>query len=135
MRYYPAVFEPCADGFSVWFPDLPGCTSAGSSLADAMRNAEEGLQFHIEGMTEDGEEIPAPSALDARLPEWTGNEATPGSVRLLVRAEVESDSRAVRVNITVPEDLLAKIDRYASQHGYTRSGLLVATVRERIKRD
>ena len=40
-----------------------------------------------------------------------------------------------RTNITVPEDLLAKIDRYAAQHGYTRSGLLVATVRDRIKRD
>jgi metal-responsive CopG/Arc/MetJ family transcriptional regulator len=41
----------------------------------------------------------------------------------------------VRVDITLPEELLAAVDRYAAQTGYTRSGLLAQAVRERMQRD
>lgn len=131
-RYYPAVFEPTGDGYSVWFPDLPGLTSAGDTPEDAMRNAEEGLQGHLALMIEDGDAVPEPSTLDAPLPDWADGSK---GIRMLVRAELEDNSRAVRVNITVPEDLLQQIDRYAERHGFTRSGFLVATARERIKRN
>jgi metal-responsive CopG/Arc/MetJ family transcriptional regulator len=43
--------------------------------------------------------------------------------------------RSVRVNITLPEDLLAAVDRYAARTGHTRSGLLAQAVRERMERD
>ncbi len=45
-------------------------------------------------------------------------------VAVLVPAKIDQP-KAVRVNVTLPEDVLAQIDRYAEAHGFTRSGLLV----------
>ena len=87
------------------------------------------MQAHLDLTAEHGEIIPAPSELDAIV-------AEPGVVeaaRVLVRAEVAG--RSVRVNITLPEELLAAMDRYAARSGYTRSGLLAQAVRERMQRD
>lgn len=128
-RYYPAIVERAADGFGVFFPDLPGCTSAGASVQEAVRNAEEALQAHIDLTAEHGEAIPEPSPLDA----VAHDPAVPEAARVLVRADVPG--RAVRVNITLPEELLAAVDRYAARTGHTRSGLLAQAVRERMQRD
>jgi predicted RNase H-like HicB family nuclease len=128
-RYYPAIIEPASEGYGVFFPDVPGCTSAGATVQEAARNAEEALQAHLDLAAEHSETIPEPSELDAII-------AEPGVVeaaRVLVRAEVPG--RSVRVNITLPEELLAAVDRYAARSGYTRSGLLAQAVRERMQRD
>lgn len=129
IAYYPAIVERGADGFGVHFPDLPGCTSAGDTLQEAARNAEAALQGHAEVSADHGEELPPPSLLDDVAAEAGVNEAA----RLLVR--VELPERAVQVSITLPEDLLAAVDRYAQRMGYTRSGLLAQTVRERLQQD
>ena len=42
-KVYLAVFHPEEDGYSVSFPDLPGCYTDGQDLADAMTMAEEAL--------------------------------------------------------------------------------------------
>jgi len=129
VRYYPAIIEQAADGFGVFFPDLPGCTSAGTSLQEAARNAEEALQAHIDLTAEHGEVLPDPSDLDRIATEPDVVEVG----RILVRAELPGKS--VRVNVTLPEELLAAIDRYAARTGHTRSGLLAQAVRERMQRD
>jgi predicted RNase H-like HicB family nuclease len=65
IRHYPAIIEgDAASGYSVFFPDLPGCTSGGATLQAAALNAEEALSGHIELMLEDGERVPEPSLLD-----------------------------------------------------------------------
>jgi predicted RNase H-like HicB family nuclease len=128
-RYYPAIIEPALDGYGVFFPDVPGCTSAGATVQEAARNAEEALQAHLDLAAEHHETIPAPSELDAIVPDPDVVEAA----RVLVRAEIPG--RSVRVNITLPEELLAAVDRYAARSGYTRSGLLAQAVRERMQRD
>jgi len=58
---YLAVFEPTEKGYSVYFPDLPGCVSCGEDFEDAQKNAAEALGLHIYGMEKDGDEIPTPS--------------------------------------------------------------------------
>jgi predicted RNase H-like HicB family nuclease len=63
-RYYPAIIERAAEGFGVFFPDLPGCTSTGATLQDAVRNAETALQAHIDLAAEHGDAVPEPSELD-----------------------------------------------------------------------
>ena len=127
-RYFPAIVERAVDGFGVFFPDLPGCTSAGATLQEAVRNAETALQAHIDLASEHNEAVPAPSELDTIMSDPDVAEAA----RVLVRVDVPG--RAVRVNITLPEDLLAAVDRYASRTGHTRSGLLALAVRERMER-
>ena len=128
-RYFPAIVEQASEGFAVFFPDLPGCTSAGATVQDAALNAEEALQAHIDLSIEHGDTIPQPSPLDEIAVEPDVVEVA----RILVRAE--SPGRSVRVNVTMPEELLAAVDRYAARTGYSRSGLLAQAVRERMLRD
>lgn len=61
-RYiYPAVFERDEDGYSVTFPDLPGCITCGDNLEDAYLMAKDALELHLYGMEEDNDDIPSPS--------------------------------------------------------------------------
>jgi predicted RNase H-like HicB family nuclease len=117
---YPAARSGglAASGFGVFFPDLPGCTSAGATVQQAARNAEDALQTHIDVAVEHGEVLPEPSDLGRIAAEPDVAEIA----RILVR--VELPGRSVRVNITLPEDLLSAVDRYAARTGHTRSGLL-----------
>ncbi len=114
--YFAAIVEGGKrSGYSVFFPDLPGLASAGNSLQDAARNAEEGLRGHLELLAEAGEAIPTPRDLDAIARDPQVKEAA----RILVRAELPS-TKVLRVNVTLPEDLLRRIDARTSN----RSGFL-----------
>ena len=65
MRTYFALVrkEPGSD-YGVDFTDFPGCINAGTTFEEACLMASEALQFHIEGMVEDGALIPAQTSLD-----------------------------------------------------------------------
>ena len=128
MRHYPAIIEKASDGYGVFFPDLPGCTSAGGTVQEAALNAEEALRAHVALSLEHGDTIPPPSTLDQIAVDPEVIEAA----RILVR--FDPPGRAVRVNITLPEDLLAAVDRYAAQTGHSRSGLLAWAAREQMRR-
>ncbi|WP_458097354.1 type II toxin-antitoxin system HicB family antitoxin [Roseomonas sp. WA12] len=110
-RYYTALLERVPGGFSVSFPDLDGCVSHGITTEDAARQAEQALALHLRGMIEDGDAIPEPTPLEQveRDPE------VEELARILVRAELPG--RAVRVNITMEEGLLAAVDATAQQQG------------------
>jgi len=60
---YPVVLEPSATGFGVYVPDLPGCVSVGETREEALEMIAEAIAFHIEGMREDGLDVPAPSSV------------------------------------------------------------------------
>lgn len=92
--------------YGVDFPDFPGCVTAGASLEEARLMAAEALALHVEGLSEDGGTIPQPSPLDAIMADPENADA----VAFLVDVPVET-TRAVRVNITIPADLLEQIDR------------------------
>lgn len=121
MANYIALIHKDADSdYGVSFPDFPGLISAGTSLDEARAMAEEALAFHVEGMIEDGEAVPEPSSLESVMADAAHRDGVAIMVRLVSEAR-----KAVRVNITLPEDALREIDAFAEQHGYTRSGLLV----------
>lgn len=129
MADYVALIHKDADSdYGVTFPDFPGCVSAGVTLEEARAMAGEALAMHIEGMIEDGEALPEPSSLTDIMRERENRDA----VAVLVSGPSQP-ARAVRVNITLPEDLLKKMDRYAEGHGVTRSGLIAAATRRMIE--
>ncbi len=99
---YLAVFEPTESGYSVYFPDLPGCVSFGEDFEEAQKEAAEALGLHIYGMEKDGDEIPAPSKSPQVDPETAaGYMVSPISVFPdIVRNEL--DNRAVKTNLTIP---------------------------------
>ncbi|HKT54736.1 MAG TPA: type II toxin-antitoxin system HicB family antitoxin [Caulobacteraceae bacterium] len=122
MASYIALIHKDADSdYGVSFPDLPGLISAGSDLDEARAMAAEALAFHLEGMAADGEAAPEPSSLASIMSDRENRDA----VAILVDAPAPA-AKAVRVNITLPEDALRRIDQYAESHGLTRSGFLVS---------
>ncbi|WP_291720295.1 type II toxin-antitoxin system HicB family antitoxin [Magnetospirillum sp. 64-120] len=65
LRFYPAVIDKNDDSdFGISFPDFPGCVTADPDLQTALNQAAEALSLHVDGMLEDGEAIPLPSAPD-----------------------------------------------------------------------
>jgi predicted RNase H-like HicB family nuclease len=65
MAHYIAIIEDAGPdhAIGVWFPDLPGCTSAGDDIDEALRNAPEALDLHAQGLEENGKPLPAPRTL------------------------------------------------------------------------
>jgi predicted RNase H-like HicB family nuclease len=126
MRQYIGLIHKDADSdYGVSFPDFPGVVTAGKTLDDARTMAEEALAFHIEGLVADGEAIPEPSSLEEVMSARDNKDG----VAILVAARTEF-RKAVRVNVTLPEDVLAQIDRYAASHGYTRSGFIAQAAKK-----
>lgn len=121
MRSYIALIHKDAESdYGVSFPDLPGVISAGSTLDEARDMGAEALALHLEGMAAEGEAVPEPSSLEVVMADRANRDA----VAILVPAP-SGPAKIVRVNITLPEDALQAFDRYAEEHGLTRSGFLV----------
>ncbi len=59
MRY-AVVIEKAEGNYSVYVPDLPGCVATGGTREEAEREIRDAIQFHLEGLREDGVEIPEP---------------------------------------------------------------------------
>ncbi|CAN5590287.1 MAG: type II toxin-antitoxin system HicB family antitoxin [Actinomycetota bacterium] len=55
---YLIVIEPTATGYSAYSPDLPGCVSTGATREEVERNMGEAIEFHLEGLRDEGCEIP-----------------------------------------------------------------------------
>jgi predicted RNase H-like HicB family nuclease len=63
---YLIVIERADDGgYGAWAPDLPGCVALGDSIEDAERQMREAIAFHLEGLREQGEPPPEPTAVAA----------------------------------------------------------------------
>jgi predicted RNase H-like HicB family nuclease len=128
INYFVAIIEGGDEpGYSVFFPDLPGCASAGETIEEAARNAEEALGLHLRGMVEDSEEIPVATA-----PEHIKTDPEVKEVaRFLVRGEIPA--RAVRLNISLDDSLILKIDRVAQARSMTRSGFIAQATRKALE--
>jgi predicted RNase H-like HicB family nuclease len=62
MRY-AVVIEKAVGNYSAYVPDLPGCVATGETVAAVEAKIREAIRFHIDGLREDGIEIPAPSSI------------------------------------------------------------------------
>ena len=61
MRY-AVVIEKAKNNYSAYVPDLAGCVATGATIAETEAQIREAIQFHLEGMREDGIPIPPPSS-------------------------------------------------------------------------
>ncbi len=101
MNYvYPAVFYEEEGSISVIFPDLGNLATFGDNMADAMRMAQDACGLYLFTALRDGEDIPAPSAL---------NEINPAAI--LKDVEMESAADSAFVNM-----VLVDMNEYARQH-------------------
>jgi predicted RNase H-like HicB family nuclease len=128
LQYIGLIHKDPGSDFGVSFPDFPGLITAGKDLDDARAMAEEALAFHIEGLVEDGEAIPEASSLEAIMADPENRDG----VAIIVALNTDPQ-KTVRVNITLPADVLAQIDKFAESHGYTRSGFLAQAAKRVIE--
>lgn len=118
--YFAVVAKEDGSDFGVWFPDFPGCVSAGGSHAEALINAREALQFHLDGMIEDGEPISEPTPFES-----LSNDRN----LLLSLVPVRLPTKSKRINITIDEGLLARIEARSNNV----SGFLAEAAREKLR--
>ncbi|MDX3894863.1 type II toxin-antitoxin system HicB family antitoxin [Pusillimonas sp.] len=126
MRFPVVLHTDDGIRYGVSVPDLPGCFSAGDALEEALENVKEAIDLHLEGLVEEGHDLPLPRP----IAQHRTNPHFANGIWALVDVDVSRfDGRAEKINITVPRRMLAKIDSYAKAHGATRSGFLVEAAR------
>jgi predicted RNase H-like HicB family nuclease len=131
LKAYPAVFEETTDGgYSIFFPDISGCISAGENLEEAITMAKEALSLHLSEMINDNDEVPKIDLLNAK-------EEANGCLLMMIEPNPAIISRrtkehAVRVNITIPQMLLERADRYAKAANINRSRLIAEALEHQI---
>ena len=122
MRY-PIAIEPGGRNraWGVVVPDLPGCTSAGDTLDEAIAAAPEAIGLWLE---EHLDHVGAPLP-PRRIDEHRADRRFDGWIWAVVEVDLSRLSdRAERINITMSRRLLRRVDAHAKRLGETRSGLL-----------
>ncbi|MFJ5768161.1 type II toxin-antitoxin system HicB family antitoxin [Lysinibacillus sp. NPDC093210] len=127
--YFPAIFDPGTDneiGFTITFPDLPGCITEGSNMDESVYMAKDVLAGFLYGMEEDGEQIPTPSnPSNIDLPQ--GAFISIVEVRTdYIRDEIEN--KAVKKTLTIPKWL----NDAAEKENINFSQLLQFAIKERL---
>jgi predicted RNase H-like HicB family nuclease len=63
MSRYLIVIENAGSNYSAYSPDLPGCATTGPTVEETKKNMEDAVEFHLEGLREEGLPIPPPSSI------------------------------------------------------------------------
>ncbi|HEX4963813.1 MAG TPA: type II toxin-antitoxin system HicB family antitoxin [Thermoanaerobaculia bacterium] len=124
MLYPVYVRKDPESGYGVTFPDFPGCFSAADDLEELPRLAQEAVEVHFDG---EDVEIPPPTAIE----ELAADTAYEGGFWILINIDLgKVNTKSVRLNISLPANLVGEIDRYASEHHMTRSGFLAKVAQQ-----
>ena len=131
MRFPVVLHTDDGRHYGVTVPDLPGCFSGGDTIDQALDSVREAIDLHLEGLTENGTEIPAPQPIE----EHQANPDLAGGIWAVVDVDtMKYEGKAEKINITLPRRLLAQIDEYVQAHGESRSGFLAEAARTAMRR-
>ncbi len=67
MKKYLIIVEKTETGYSAFSPDVPGCGSIGKTTEEVEHNIQEAIEFHLEGLREEGYEVPEPSSYSSYI--------------------------------------------------------------------
>lgn len=67
MKEYTVIFEHGPTSWGAYIPDLPGCVAVGETREEVEILIREAIEFHLEGMRQAGESIPAPTSEAVRI--------------------------------------------------------------------
>jgi predicted RNase H-like HicB family nuclease len=132
MRY-PISIEIGTDStaYGVAVPDLPGCFSAGDTIDEAIAKAEEAILLALEDYAEDGRPFPEASAIE----DLRARGEYAGWTWALVNVDPSQlSSKAVRLNITMPSNVLRHVDAFVEQRDESRSGFLTRAAMNEMAR-
>jgi len=133
MFYIALIHKDKTSDYGISFPDFPGCISAGETFEEVMAMGKEVLGFHVEGMIEDGEDIPAPSSFDVIKTDkdawWMEDLSEATIVRIPLIVNIDPPKR---VNLSINSSLLNAIDQAAKEQGMTRSAFMASAALQRL---
>ena len=130
-NYIAVVHKEPASDYGVSFPDFPGCVTAGKTIDEAKDWAHEALLLHVEGLREDGEPLPAPTNLEDIVADPENADA----VAFLVVSVPAAQGKAKRINITIPEETLRRVDAAAKRRGLSRSSFLTRAAQKAMEQE
>ncbi|ETS29659.1 MULTISPECIES: type II toxin-antitoxin system HicB family antitoxin [Photorhabdus] len=133
MRY-PIYLHQADDGsFSGFVPDVIGCYFAGDTIDDAISDAQNALDTYFEYMSEKGE---APVQARTVADHLSNEDCTGGSWAYVDMDLTKYDGKAIKLNITMPQLLLGRIDEYVNSHReyHSRSGFLAELARRELSK-
>jgi predicted RNase H-like HicB family nuclease len=133
MARYVALVDGKAGAYGVTVPDLPGCTSGGSTTDEALRNAVEAVRLWAEDAVADGEELPQPRSAETLRADPEIAEAIAEGAALAIVPLLFDAGRPAKANLSIDAGLLAAIDEAAEARGLTRSAFLATAAREKIE--
>ena len=88
MKKYAAVIEKVPNiNFCAYVPDLPGCVSIGDTCEEVERNIQEAIEFHPEGMLQDGDPVPEPGTNILCRVAQNIRQAHPGELQNQIRVD------------------------------------------------
>lgn len=67
MKKYLMIMEETETGYSAFSPDVPGCGSTGKTKEEVERNIQEAIEFHLEELREEWDEISEPSSYSSYI--------------------------------------------------------------------
>jgi len=118
MLYPVYVHKEPDSAYGMTFPDFEGCFSAADEMQDITRMAQEAVEIHF-----DGEDIPLPEPSSPE--QWFGDDRFAGGWWLLVDIDLSKvNTKSVRINISMPEALVKRIDMVAKKQHLSRSAFL-----------
>ncbi len=127
---YVALFEKEKHGFSVIFPDFPGCATCGDSLDEAVDHAHEALALYLELFQEEGNELPEPSEKKPLL----ALSENKGKKAIFIKVEGDG-SDFEEFEVSMHAHLLGRIEKYCKEYGVSPADFLAVAAREGIKSD
>jgi predicted RNase H-like HicB family nuclease len=113
--------------YGIWFPDVPGCFSAGDTLEDLRANAIEALSLWAEDQL-----LPDMRDHDAILADADVSSELAAGGFLFAVPVLALTGRTVKANITLDAGLLNALDATAKQRGMTRSALIADMARREV---
>ena len=117
--------------FGVSYPDFPGCVSGGKTISEALQRAPESLLCHIEAMMGAEFVLPDIRELDAIKADGAFAEDF-ASAAIVAAIDIELPGKVSRLNISMDERLVARIDKRARELGESRSGFLATAAKSRL---
>ena len=118
MLYPVYVHKDEDSAYGLTFPDFDGCFSAADEMQDIQRMAQEAVAVHF-----DGQDIPSPEP--ASPAQWLGDELFEWTFWLLVDIDTTKvNTKSIRINISMPEALVKRIDAVAKKQHLSRSAFL-----------
>ncbi len=131
MRFIAFIHKEPDSCYGVSFPDVPGCTSAGDTLDEAVANAVDALSGHIRMMESDGDTLPIPRTMEDISADPSMVEDMQGAIISAVPL-VRDRGSTTRINVSLDLGLLEAIDGLAKERSQTRSAFLASAARREL---